>query len=137
MSYHSKIIHQVLEENSGNIAGARNRLMNLAAEDPRFLWGVTKAMLPGILTYALEKASRGEYQISHTPPRKASPKTTGFDRNAAQADPVDLDGLMDALAKTINTEADSKAAKSSSKDEKVSQSHIDAIHKIAKRKYSS
>ena len=132
MSYHSSLIYTTLDEYSGNIAGARNHLMQLAAEDHRFLWGLTRAMLPGILTYALEKAAKGDDPATPKGRPVTSPRTTGFDREAAQTDPVDLEELMDALAKTINSnEGQATVARSG----KVSQKHIDAIHRIAKRKY--
>ncbi len=115
-------IREALRMHGGNIALARQQVMNWANDNARLLQGLTRPHLDGIVAYQVERVASGRAELEKRHPSAAAePKPNenfGMD-------------LLRAVAAADAAIFGQESSSNSGKRVSASKQHIEAIHKLA------
>ena len=120
-------IQEALRQHKGNAGKARQQVMAWASEDQRLLFGLAKPHLTGIIAYAvsreINKAGRpdGTEAPAATPKLNMAPDTFGKE-------------ILKALSSHDTPVFGHEAGAPGTGRKQASQSHIDAMRKLAAKK---
>ncbi len=143
-TYVEQIIKQIIRDVDGDRQRLKNRLLQKAKVDQKFLYRLTTPFLTGILSKVLRDMGQNMDQPAKekmnrpvTMDRDTSKlsSATGDSPNPAQDQSLDkrsLDRVLKAMADKDQLRHGSKKSVKSKK--RVSKDHIDALNQIAKKK---
>lgn len=122
LQYVENCIRQALEQSKGNATKARQIIMRRCEDDPKLLFGLTKAHLTGIVAYNIERVASGRSAKPKLSPPMPPPK--GRDKFGIEV----LKAVVNS-GQLFGFDAESAPRRKP----EVSQRHIDAIKKMASK----